>query len=504
MANGPQKETLPTNLGMWDAVSIIVGIVVGAGIYQTAPTIFKLAGGPGLMLSVWAIGGLLALIGALCYAELATTYPYAGGDYVYLSRAYGRWLGFLFGWAQLAVILTANIGMMCFVFADYGVRLFQAEPAWGWLWAGSAVLVLTFLNILGIQAGKTTQNLLTAAKVVGLGAIVVAGLCWPSTASLEPVVDPTRQIDLPTALVIIMFVYGGWNDAAYVAAEVRDGHRNIPRALLLGTGSIMLIYLLVNFAYLRGLGYQAASESKAIAADVLAGPLGAWGEKGMCLLVMISALGAANGLIFTGARVALKLGREHALFHWLGRWNARRGAPYVALLTQAAISLAMIVMVGLKAGQNILNHLFSLAALPKVDWVGTNGFETLLQCTTPVFWFFFLLTGLSLFILRFKDADRLTRRPFSVPLYPLTPLLFCATCIYMLYSSINFGKTLGLVGASLLVIGLPLYALSELMEKERPGPDLAQGQPGPASGPEQPSDAIQPELRSVTPRRENP
>jgi basic amino acid/polyamine antiporter, APA family len=504
MAQGPDKENLPTHLSVWDTVSIIIGIVVGASIFETAPLIFTMLGGPWLLMSSWALGGLLALVGALCYAELASSYPHAGGDYVYLARAYGRWVGFLFGWAQLAVILSTNIGMMCFVFADYGARLFSLDKGWGWAWAGSAVLVLTFLNILGIRAGKTTQNLLTAAKVLGLGAIVLAGLFWPSSTSLVPTPNPDRTINLATAMIFIMFAYGGWNDAAYVAAEQRDGRRNIPRALVLGTAGIVLIYLLVNFAYLRGLGYDRASGSEAIAADVLARPLGAWGEKGMCLLVMISALGAANGLIFTGTRVALKLGKEHALFRWLGHWHARRGAPYVALLTLCAISLAMIAMVSIPAGQNFLNHLFSLLHLPEVNWVGKKGFDTLFASTAPVFWSFFLLTGLSLIILRFKDAGPLTQRPFSVPLYPLTPILFCATCGYMLYSSIDYGKWLALVGASILVVGVPIYFLSEWMEKTTPPLTPPLGEAGPEVALDQPSNAIQPDIRSVTERRENP
>jgi basic amino acid/polyamine antiporter, APA family len=516
MENASDKEKLPTNLGMWDAVSIIIGIVVGAGIFETPPMVFKNLGGPWMMLGAWAIGGLLCFIGALCYAELATTYPQSGGDYVYLTRAYGRWLGFLFGWAQLAVILTANIGMMTFIFADYGVKLFRpaqapgqmAETNDGWMWAGGAVVVLTFINILGIRAGKTTQNVLTVTKVLGLAGIVIAGLCWPTTASMEPTLPDLNgqaiPINIPFAMVLVFLTYGGWNDAAYVAAELRDGNRNIPRALLLGTGGIVLIYLLVNFAYLRGLGYDAASKSSAIAADVLDRPFGALGTKIMSLLVMISALGAANGLIFTGARVALKLGREHAIFGWLGHWNSRRGAPYVALITQAAISLVMIGMVGLPAGQELMNKLFAAVGLPHVEWAGQNGFSTLLRCTAPIFWLFFLLTGISLFVLRVKDASAFARRPFSVPLFPLTPIIFCATCSYMLYSGILYAGILGFVGAGLLGVGLPVFVISEWMEKTSPGSAPAPVEPGPGPLVDQPSDRIQPDKRSITQRRDNP
>ena len=507
MGTDANKDTLPTHLGMWDAVSIIIGIVVGAGIYETPPMVFKNLGGPWMTLGAWAVAGLLSLIGALCYAELATSYPLTGGDYVYLTRAYGRWLGFLFGWAQLAVILTANIGMMTFIFADYAAKLFGLDKSFGWLWAGAAVLVLTFLNILGVRAGKTTQNVLTATKVLGLAAIIVAGLCWPATASMEPTPPAAGapvSINLAFAMVLVFLTYGGWNDAAYVAAELRDGRRNIPRALVLGTGAIVVIYLLVNYAYLRGLGYDAASGSSAIAADVLGRAFGDLGTVAHVLAGDDLGPWRRQWLDFHRRRVALTLGREHAIFGWLGHWHARRGAPYVALLTQAAISLAMIGVVGIPAGQQLMDKLFSMLALPRVGWEGQNGFSTLLRCTAPIFWLFFLLTGLSLFILRFKDSGRFSQRPFSVPLYPLTPIIFCATCGYMLYSGINYAWTLGLIGAGLLIVGLPVYFISETMEKDKP---LAQPAPGETQfpvGPDLPASGIQPDIRSVTPRRETP
>jgi len=490
-------ETIPAHLSVWDAVSIIIGIVVGAGIYQTPPLIFSTLSGLWLALGVWAGAGVLSLVGALCYAELATTYPHVGGDFVYLSRAYGRGMGFLFGWAQLAVILTANIGMMTYVFADYGTRLFYGQnrdlwyKTYGWLWAAGPVVVLTFLNILGVRAGKLTQNVLTIVKVLGLSAVIVAGLCWPASSSALAPTRPPEAINLAFAMVLVLFIYGGWNDSAYVAAEVRDGARGIPRALILGILAITGLYLLVNFAYLRGLGYDAASGSKAIAADVLAKPLGDWGEKGMCLLVMISALGAANGLIFTGARVSLALGREHTLFAWLGRWEGGRGVPYMALLTQAGISLAMIVAVGTPSGQQTLDSLFTGLGLTRVDWEGKSGFETLLKCTAPIFWLFFWLTGQSLFLLRAIDHDR--PRPFPVPLYPYLPLVFCLMCVYMLISGISYAGALGLVGAGLLLAGVPLFLISESLRAAPASmPSLAEDKDG--------SDALQPDPRSITRR----
>jgi APA family basic amino acid/polyamine antiporter len=457
--NDPQP--IQAQLGLWDAVSIIIGIVIGAGIYETPPLIFNNVHGPWEGLGVWALGGLLSLVGALCYAELATTYPRSGGDYVYLTRAFGPWMGFLFGWAQLVVIRTGNIGMMAYVFADYATRLWdfgKGDPRWlseaqvAFTYAALAVTVLSVLNILGVVFGKGIQNLLTVAKVLGLGGILVAGFLSPAVAS-APAKESTG-VSFGLAMVLVLYTYGGWNDAALVAAEQRNPRRNIPLALVLGTAAITVIYLLVNSAYLASLGFDGVRQSKAVAADVLEGALGKAGSKAISLLVMISALGAINGMIFTGSRVYSILGAEYSLFSWLGRWHRGLGSPLWSLLAQLAITLAMIGAVGTETG----NSLLSLVGLAPAHLEARSGFSTLLNCTAPAFWVFFLLTGLSVFILRHKD--QLIERPFTVPLYPVLPLVFCATCAYMFYSAAAYAGSLALLPGVLVLAGLIFYGLS--------------------------------------------
>jgi len=179
----PDRDSPHAHLGLWDAVSIIIGIVVGTAIFKTPQYVFANVHGPWLGMGCWLLGGVLALLGSMCYAELATTYPRMGGDYVYLTRAFGRWVGFLFGWAQLTVILTGSIGAMAYAFGDYAVTLFGWDVKHSvWLAVGS-VVILTVLNLFGVVFGKTVQNLLTAVKVLGLGAIVVAGFAWGGDAS---------------------------------------------------------------------------------------------------------------------------------------------------------------------------------------------------------------------------------------------------------------------------------------------------------------------------------
>lgn len=450
--------SFPARLGLWDAISIIVGIVIGATIYEMPPTIFSNVSGPGAALGVWALGGVLSLIGAFCYAELATAYPHSGGDYVYLTRAYGSWMGFLFGWAQLAVILTSSIGAMAFVFANYAAKFWGLEKDQMFALAALAVISLSLLNALGVVLGAKTQNVLTVVKMAGLAGILIAGLCWrqPNAWTIEKEMSGPG---LGLAMIFVLYGYGGWNDAAFVAAEVRD-RRDIARTLILGTTIIMVVYLAVNAAYIIGLGFEGVRKSEAVAADVLK-PLGVFGQKAMCLLVMISALGAINGLVLTGSRVYAALGSEHRLFAWLGRWHPQLGTPLWSLLAQALISLAMIAVVATEKGHDALNRLLTVLGLsPILFGEFRSDFEKLVSGSAPVFWGFFLLTGFSLIILRFKDPQR--ERPFRLPLplFPLLPLIFCGTCVYMLYSAIDYAKYLSLIGVVPLLLGVPLYFLS--------------------------------------------
>jgi amino acid transporter len=471
MADNPHTAHQPAaTLSTWDTVSVIVGIVIGAGIYETPPFIFGTVGSAAWAMVAWAVGGLLCLNGAFTYAELASAYPRSGGDYVYLSRAYGSWLGFLFGWAQLAVILTGSIGMMAYVFADYAASIWSFGEAATLVYATSAVVALTVLNVLGVALGKRVQNFLSVTKLVGLAAVVIAGLLLAAppeaaaTTSAEAAESATTLRTFASALVLVFLTYGGWNDAAFFVADMRDS-RKIIRALTLGILIIAATYLLINAAYLRALGFEGAKASEAIAADTMQAAVGSTGARIVAVLVMISALGAVNGLIFAGSRVFAAVGAEHRVFGMLSRQNARFGSPVGSLVAQAGVVLAMILLVGTSGGQGLLDAAFTGVGLPAANWAGRGGFDTLLKCTAPIFWLFFLLTSVSLFVLRYRDPA--VERPFVTPLYPLCPLLFAATCAYMFYGSIDYARSLGLVGAVLLVAGLPVYWTSERFRAER-------------------------------------
>jgi len=236
---------------------------------------------------------------------------------------------------------------------------------------------------------------------------------------------------------------------------------------------ITLVYLVVNAAFIAVLGFDGARSSRAIAADVLSRPFGSAGGQLMSALVMVSALGAVNALILTGARVHAGLGADYSALSALGRWHPRRRSPIGALLAQALVTLGLIALLGTRPGRLAVDSALGAVGLRPAEWTGHGGFDTLLRCTAPVFWLFFLMTSVALFVLRHKDRDLV--RPFRVPLYPFLPLVFSGTCLYMLISAIDYAGSLSLVGASLMLLGLPLYFAS----KQRPVAAL--GEPDPAS-----------------------
>jgi amino acid transporter len=422
-------------LSLFDSICIIVGIIVGAGIYETTPLVASCVGGWGGVMAVWLAGGLFALCGALCYAELATTYPSQGGDYVYLTRAYGRRAGFLFGWSQLAIIRPGDIALMAFVFGRYATALYAPHSGIGTVYAAGAVVVLTIINILGVRESKWTQNALTVVKAGGLLFVVAAGFLAPGGQAL-PLFGGFSGGGLKLAMILVLFTYGGWNEMAYVAAEIKTPEKNILRALVLGTVAVALFYLLLNWAFLYSLGYEGLAGSEAVAVDVVATVWPDMAARLVGILISISALGAINGLIFTGARISYALGTGHMVFKTLGKWNPRLGTPVTALALQGLISLGIVLIAG--------------------------SFVDTILYSAPAVWIFFLATGIAVFRLRRKDAS--LPHPYTLAAYPAVPLVFCSTAAFMLYSSFTYAlreKPTGLlVLFSILIVGGFTYWLT--------------------------------------------
>jgi len=442
MSASPQAPAPRQTLTLFDAIAMIVGLIVGAGIFGTPSIVAGAVGNESLLIGLWVAGGVFSIIGALCYAELATAFPSAGGEYHFLQRAFGRPLAFLYGWARMTVIVAGSIAVFAYLFGDYMSRVINLGPYSSPIWAALVVTALTLVNYAGIREGKATQNLFTVLEVCGLVLIVVAGLILaPTPAPAAPVAAGVSGpwymgAGFGTAMLFVLFTYGGWNDAAYISAEVQNRERNMVRALLYAIGIVALLYVLVNVAYLKGLGYDGMARSDAVAADLLKAVWGTGGEKLISIMIAIAALTSVNGSMIVGARSNYALGRDWPLLGFLGRWDEASGSPRNAIGFQGAVALALVA---LGAIQNA-------------------GFKGLVEYSLPVFWGFFLLTGLALFVLRRKEPY--TPRPFRVPGYPLVPAIFVLMCGYLLYSSIVYHGTHALVGLGVLAVGAVLMLLT--------------------------------------------
>ena len=435
-------------LSVVDACAMIVGIVIGAGIFKAPSIVAGSVATETVFIALWVAGGLISLVGALCYAELGSSFPNAGGEYHFLNRAFGSKLAFLFAWARMSVVQTGAIAAIAFVFGDYASQLWPLGGKGSVIYAMIAVVAVTALNLVGTRESKSVQTVLTSALALAMLAVIVAGFMHggasPAAAS-APVAGAPLFSQL--ALIFILLTYGGWNEAAYLTAEMQDARRNIVRALLLGILAVTVLYVLLNLAYLNVLGLEGMKNSRAVAADVMQATLGGAGKLVLSVIVMAAALSTLNATTFTGARTNFALGRDFGMFRALGNWNERTNTPTSALLVQGAVSLALVLLA---------------ATTP-------DGFETMVAYTAPAFWLFFLLTGVSLFVLR-RQAPAVAD-PFRVPLYPLTPIVFCAMCAFMLWSSGSYAmsKDPGSIGAQLgigvLLLGVPLMFIAKKTSK---------------------------------------
>ena len=436
--SGAPKQLLSVS----DGIVLLCGMVIGAGIFK-APSIVagNTPDAAGFML-VWLAGGVVSLCGALVYAELSARYPETGGEYAFLTRGMGRGVGFVFAWSRMTVIQTGAIAAVAFVFGDYASEMLRLGERSAAIYAALGVVALTLLNLAGTVESKTLQKIMQTLLFAGLLFIGIAGLL--AGAPEKPAAAAGGAGSLGLAMIFVLLTYGGWNEAAYIAGEVRDPQRNMIRILVWGIVVVTALYLLVNFGYLSALGLAGMKESKAVAADAVRLAVGGKAAVLIALIVCISALTTMNAAIFTGARTNYALGRDFGFFRALGRWRERGSTPANALLLQGAVALALVA---------------ASATTP-------DGFSAMVAYTAPVFWTFFLLTGITLFVFRLNASEP---PAFRVPLYPLVPIAFVATCAYMLYSSIDyirnpdFGPKFGnlvLAGLVVMALGIPLYFLA--------------------------------------------
>lgn len=429
----------PTGLSVMDATMVLVGVVIGIGIFGFPPLVAQHAHSEAVYIGLWCAGGLVMLVGALCYAELGSAYPGAGGEYLYLTRAWGRRVGLMFAWARCSVIQTGAIAVVAFIYGDYAQRLLPLGSLGPAVHAAISVVVLTGLNMIGTRYSKRLQWVFTVLTLIALAAVLIASLTASggesvTAASPAPLSGNTAGL-LGMGMVFVLLTYGGWNEAAYLSGELRDPARNMSRVLLIGTAVVTGAYVLTNIALLEIFGLQGLRDTPALGAEVMQLAAGPYAAALLSLTICATALSTINGTIITGARVYYALGRDVPRLQALAGWSARNETPVSALVVQGVITLALV----------------ALGAFSQ------NSVQTMVAYTAPVFWLFMMLVAASVWRLRRLDPDR--PRPFRVPLFPLPPLLLALTCAGLVVSSAMYAGAGALIGMAVLAAGAPLMRL---------------------------------------------
>ena len=424
-------------LSVLQASAMLVGVVVGIGIFRTPPVVAANVAGPSEFLALWVAGGLLMIIGALCYAELGSAYPNSGGEYHYLHRAYGRFPSFLFAFGRMTVMQTGALAAVAFAYGDYANVLLPLGDYGSAIHAASCIVLFTVLQLFGTNITGKSQLTLTILTI-GTLFLVIGAAFFAEPAAITPQSEavssaPTTSAGL--ALVFILLTYGGWNEAAYLSGEVKDARRNMVRVLLLGTVFILALYFVYNSALLYIFGFDGLRETRTIIEGPIADVFGTVGTTVIALIICAAAISTINATIFTGARSMYALGQDFPLFSPLGRLSGTNATPTTALLVQCAIALLLVV-----AGAG-----------------ARDGFKAMVEYTAPTFWAFLFLIGLSVILFRHREPGR--PESFRVPLYPLPPLIFCAMCIYLFYSSVVYTGKGALVGLAILAAGVPVYLI---------------------------------------------
>ena len=435
-------------LGLFSGTMAVIGGIIGAGIFRTPATVAERVGSPALVLTTWITGGIIALIGALCFGELGQRRPKAGGGYVYLREAWGPLPAFLYGWALLLVIATGAIAAVAVTFADYGLALAGLSARHAVPVAVGAIVLLSGVNWVGVRPGAVTQNVLTLLKLGALTALIVVGLsaavpvAGPPPPSSSPGGWPGAAASLGAALVPVLFTYGGWQQTNFLAEEIVEPERNLPRALVLGVAAVIAVYLLVNLAYLRVLGPAGLAASTAPAADAMMSLLGPTGGTLIAAGIAVSTLGFLGLVILVTPRVLQAMAADGVFFPRLARLHPVYRTPTAAIALQGAWAIALTL---------------------------TGTFGQLVDYVAFADWIFFGLTVGGLFVYRARErAQGVAGSGFRVPGYPWTPALFVAAALYVVLSSVLANLRNAAMGMALLALGIPVYGYWRARSARRP------------------------------------
>ena len=419
-------------LGPFDATMVVIGGIIGSGIFINPYLVAQKLDSPLLVLAAWAAGGAVALIGAFAYAELGRLLPRAGGQYVYLSQAWHPVVGFLYGWALLFMIEAGAMAAVSLAFSEYALRLVGTTAVDPRALAIISIVVLSEINFIGVKAGSRVLNVFVVLKVAALAVLIL--FAWfqsgaPEWFSRGRVDDtPTGALTFGASLIPILFAYGGWQTVNYVAEEMRDPVRDLPRSLLAGTVAVVAIYVLVNVAYLRTLGLEGLAGTSTPAAATAGAWLGTNGERFVAAAIAISTFGFLNHAILAPTRVYYAMAADGVFIPALAKLHPKYHTPGNAIMLQSGLAVALLVLPGSYG-----------------DLLGTVVFAD---------WIFFGLTVAGLFVLR----PRLGSTPgFRTPGYPRLPAIFVVVAIVVVFSALREEPTRSLIGAAWIAAGIPVY-----------------------------------------------
>ena len=446
------KPELRRALGLWSAIAIVIGTVIGSGIFLVPSDMIRAVGSPARVFAVWIFGGVLTLFGALTYAELSAALPEAGGEYVYLNAAYGPFWGFIYGWTQTWVAKSASIATLGTAFFTYLADFFPGleaalftiplpigphggplEIRRGQLLAIGVILFLASVNYVGVRAGGGVQVGVTALKLCLIGGLIAVGLSSSRGSfgnfrtSMPPA--PGGVPGLFVALVAALWAYDGWNNAGMLGSEIERPQRNLPRALIAGTLSIMAIYLLTNFAYFYLLTASEVGFSQRVAADTMRRALGLWGGAAVSVAAMISIFAALNGSILSGSRVPYAMARDGYFFKSMSQVHPRFHTPGNSILLLGVWSSVLLL-----SGE--YSQLYTLVIFPS--------------------WILYGMTAAGVIVLRYKRPD--LERPYRVPGYPVVPALFVCVALVLVYATLQASPRESGIGIVLILAGVPAYS----------------------------------------------
>jgi APA family basic amino acid/polyamine antiporter len=410
---------------------VVIGGIIGAGIFINPYLVARTLDTPALVLAAWAAGGAIALIGAFAYAELGRLMPRAGGQYVYLGEAWHPLVGFLYGWALLLLIETGAMAAVAITFAEYAHRQVGASAASPRPVAIAAIVLVSVVNYVGVKPGSRVLNVFVVLKVAALAALILlawwtpAAPGWLTGVRVDETPGGARAFG--AALIPILFAYGGWQTANYLAEEMRDPKRHLPWSLIAGTVTVVVIYVLINVAYLRTLGLEGLAATTTPAADAAERWMGAYGERFIAAAIAISTFGFLNHAVLAPTRVYYAMAADGASFPALARLHPRYRTPGAAIILQSTWAIALTL-------------------------TGTYG--DLLDTVVFADWIFFGLTVAGLFVLRPRLAGQ---SGYRMPGYPWLPAIFVAVAAVVVVSTVLAAPLRSAVGAGLLLLGIPVY-----------------------------------------------